>query len=60
MITSLCDKLTNLLLSKEVIKEEDSEIYNYGFQVLASNFAGFLSFLMQIFSKKKLRILMKL
>lgn len=41
MITSLCDKLTNLLLSKEVIKEEDSEIYNYGFQVLASNFAGF-------------------
>ena len=53
MITSLCDKLTNLLLSKEVIKEEDSEIYNYGFQVLASNFAGFfIVFDADIFEEK--------
>ncbi len=42
MIVSLSNRITALLLSQKIIKEEDKEIYSYGFQIMISNLLGIL------------------
>lgn len=56
MLDSICDKLTALLLSRKLICKEESEIYNYGFQVIITNVASILSVLIIALITQKLLI----